>query len=150
MGEFLNGLLADGARKLAKPAGNKVRDWSRDLADNIDSNFIHLLPDDLQGLALAGSNVLRSHADVLGDSTEEAFLAASVHIAMGREDPARDAWLAGSASVDQLFAILDANSLATQQHLAERKARWAKVKEVILAFLQVAGSLAIPMLLAAM
>lgn len=112
---------------------------------------LHAIADpSLRGAAQDGLDHLASNADELANVSHRTFLAITARLQLGQPEPARLEWLAKRASFAERMAALDAATDAALHRVADDAEAWATVKKLALEFLQIAGQVGLPLLLAAL
>jgi hypothetical protein len=111
-----------------------------------------------QTSSLTGSSAsINTALDSLIDSTAglasvsaKSFIAIVSHIALNQSDQARLVFLAEDASFEEEMGTLDSDDAAANQAKANSDALWAAIEAVAIGLLKIAGSAAVPLLLAAL
>lgn len=145
---ILAALAIQAVPKLAPAVGARVEAWTKMLVDAAERDLISKLPASTQGLAYAALEVVRQNESVIADTTAKGFVAIVTHLALGKDDQAREVWLQTAAPFDDLMKALDEDSGATRSERQARELRWGSIKSVAEDFLIAGGKAAIPLLLA--
>ena len=144
---LLGQLATQAAAKAAPAVGVQTLKWTQLLLDKVNAQLMPNLPPEVQGLVAAAMATVKANEQLISDTTVQGFTALVSHLALGQEDQARQVWLSGGASFDDLMNTLDKDDAATQAGIKARADTWASVKNVALSFLEAAGKAALPILL---
>jgi len=144
---ILDEILDDAVAGAEKAIPGAVAPWI-DRAITALSAQIPSLPETMQPFAHKSLDSIVAHKDVFSALPQKVFVAVATHLTLGDGPKAQAIYLATNASFDERQAILDSDSDAVRQEVADRSQAWQKVKSVSEGLLLAFGKLLIPVVLA--
>jgi hypothetical protein len=133
---------------LAARAEKQADKWVDQGVESLRSKIVPKLPAETAGIAYAVADVLNTDKATLHEITHGGFTAIASYLALGNEDDAYLIFLAERATFEERQNALLGAMRASVGAKVSRDEMWAKVKKLAIEVLQVAGKMAIPLLLA--